>query len=397
MRYRRRSTAQTSRQGTVSAVRIALVVPRGEQPSSGVLTVVAELAGAVARRGHAVELWRLHDWTTERYRPVRERFEETGVLEVGDLSRTRLRRLRGAAARLARERSIDVVHLHGGFNPSNTAVSARLPVPFVFSPHSAYDPVSLRRSRMRKRIYASLFERPMLRRAARVVALTEPEAAAISAFAPGAEIAVIPNGVAPVGDVDRAAFRRELGLTAERPLAVFVGRLDVARKGLDRVVVALAGAPRWTAALVGPDFRDVDALRRQAGGAGVAERLRLVGERAPRDVVAADAAADVFVLLSRWEGLPMALLEALAVGTPALVSPAVEAAVPVGGAGAGWVAADGDAASVLRAIERMSDAERAERRAAAAALASRYDWASVGERFESVYERAIGARDRVGP
>ena len=56
------------------------------------------------------------------------------------------------------------------------------------------------------------------------------------------------------------------------------------------------------------------------------ERVHLVGERHGRRLQESVCAADLFALMSRWEGLPMALLEALSLATPAVVSPAVERA-----------------------------------------------------------------------
>jgi hypothetical protein len=46
-------------------MRIAQDAPRGEQPWSGVLTVMAHLAAALARRGHRVDVWQLHEWLPE--------------------------------------------------------------------------------------------------------------------------------------------------------------------------------------------------------------------------------------------------------------------------------------------------------------------------------------------
>lgn len=93
----------------------------------------------------------------------------------------------------------------------------------------------------------------------------------------------------------------------------------------------------------------------------------------------------------------MVLLEALALGRPALVSGAVEGSVPVAEAGAGWMAGDADLGTVLREITRMGRDELAERGHAALLLSHRYDWDSVAESYEAVYERAEESRPRVTP
>jgi glycosyltransferase involved in cell wall biosynthesis len=373
-----------------SGVRIAHVVPRGEQPWSGVLTVIVHLAAALARRGHHVEVWQLHDWDPARYSEQRTRLAVDGVDEVRVPA---TRRLGHASRSLADRRAVDVVHLHGAFNPSNTAVSRALGRPYVFSPHSGYDPVSLRRSSLRKRAYTLLFERAMLRRAALVVALTGVELEHCRRFGATGPLEVIPNGVAPPpGDLERTRFRAELGLDDDVPLAVFVGRLDVHRKGLDVLVDGFAHARPWHVALVGPAFRDVDQLERRVAELRLTDRVHLLGERHGRPVLEAMASADVFTLLSRWEGLPMSLLEALSVGTPAIVSRAVERVVGVQASGAGWAVEPNQLAGLLRELDHPARREIRSRRTAASALARRFDWEEVAERYERAYGIALAGR-----
>jgi glycosyltransferase involved in cell wall biosynthesis len=378
-----------------TCVRIAQVVPRGEQPWSGVLTVIVHLAAALARRGHDVEVWQLHEWSPATYAEQRRALDAAGVVEVHVRQRRRLGR---SAGMLGEERAIDIVHLHGAFNPSNTAVSSGIRRPYVFSPHSGYDPVSLERSSGRKLIYRWLFERRMLRRAALLVALTDVELEQLRAFGATGPCEVIPNGVEPApGDVDRHVFRRELAIAPGAMLAVFAGRLDIHRKGLDTLVRGIAGAPGWHLALVGPRFREVERLERMITELGVGERVHLVGERHGRRLQESVSSADLFALTSRWEGLPMVLLEALALARPAVVSPAVERVIGIAAAGAGWVADDSGLGSMLRQIQAMGRDELATRGRAALLLSRRYDWNGVAERYEAAYERARGPRQRVAP
>jgi glycosyltransferase involved in cell wall biosynthesis len=367
-------------------VRIAQVVPRGEQPWSGVLTVVVHLSAALARRDHQVEIWQLHEWSPDVYAEQQRQLATSGVSQVPLRARRRLGR---AAEALAEERGIDVVHLHGAFNPSNTAVSRALRRPYIFSPHSGYDPVSLRRRRGRKRLYRVLFERAMLERASLLVALTDVELADLRELGVTAPCTVIPNGIEPApDDLNRQAFRRELGLSRDDLLAMFVGRLDVDRKGIDVLVRGIANAPGWHLALVGPRFRDVDRLERIVAGLGVGRRIHLVGERHGRALQESVGSSDLFALMSRWEGLPMALLEALSLAKPAVVSPTVGRLVDVESAGAGWVADESSLGPLLRRLQGARD-EIARRGRSALLLSREYDWNSVAERYEAAYERAI--------
>ena len=150
------------------------------------------------------------------------------------------------------------------------------------------------------------------------------------AYAGDVVTAVVPNGVAArTSGNGGAAFRTRHEIPADARLALFVGRLDVRHKGLDRLVEASATAPSWQFVLVGPDHRGSRRrLLQMAVDLGVRARLHFIGQLDSAALTDAYAAADL-VLSSRWEGLPMSLLEALAQGIPSLVTPAVDRLVPV--------------------------------------------------------------------
>jgi glycosyltransferase involved in cell wall biosynthesis len=131
--------------------------------------------------------------------------------------------------------------------------------------------------------------------------------------------ATIPNAVSPApAPADRAALQRELGAPTESPLLVAVGRL-VAQKNHALAIEALPAVPGAVLVLVG-DGELRARLHRSAVERGVADRVVFAGTR--RDARAIMGAADVVVLPSRWEGLPLVALEAVAAGRP-LVATAV--------------------------------------------------------------------------
>jgi glycosyltransferase involved in cell wall biosynthesis len=287
--------------------------------------------------------------------------------------------------------SVDVVHLHSVFVPSNTAIARSWPGPIIVSPHGGYDPLSLKRNLLRKRVYSALYEKRMVRRSATMVALTEVEVAQVRAYAEGVVTAVVPNGVAPQPPgTGGKPFRDNLGIPTDARLALFVGRLDVRHKGLDRLVAATAVAPSWRFVLVGPDHRGGERrLQHMAADLGASARLYLVGQREAAALTDAYAAADLFVLPSRWEGLPMSLLEALAQGVPALVTPEVDRLVPVSSSGAGWVSSPSELGPTLEATAKLPPAEWSRHAEAARDLARDYDWDNVAAAYEEVYRAAL--------
>jgi glycosyltransferase involved in cell wall biosynthesis len=370
------------------AMRIAHALPAGAHPYSGVPTVVMQSSAHLAALGHHVEVWALQplsDLERSVYEPA---LRDTGVMLVDASS--------GGPDRMAAllRRRVDLVHLHSVFSPRNSVLAARLRVPYVLSPHGGYSPVCLTRSRLRKAVYALAVERRMVRRAALSVALTHLEVDDLMAFGARPPIPVIRNGVRPPpSDVDPRAFRDELGIDDTTPLLLFVGRLDVFHKGLDRLVDALPAAPRWRAVVVGADVHSGhELISRRAEEHGLQSRITWVGPRHGRRLHEALAAADLFVLPSRWEGLPISLLEALSHGVPALVTPPVEQAVGVAAAGAGWVATPTQLGSVLR---ELSDLDEQRWRAAARAarrLAGSFNWSTIARQYAEVYAACLRNR-----
>jgi glycosyltransferase involved in cell wall biosynthesis len=244
--------------------------------------------------------------------------------------------------------------------------------------------------------YAALFERPMVRSVDVVLALTEVEADHIKSFAGREATDVVPNGVRePAPNPSGTTFRQALGLPRDGKLALFVGRLDVAHKGLDRLVTALKEAPSWRLALVGPDFRENERLlRSMAEREGVSRQILFLGSRRAEELDAAYAAADLFVLASRWEGLPMSLLEALSVGTPALVSREVERLVGVASNGAGWVAAPDEFGQLLERLTDLPSDAWAQRSSAALSMARQFGWDGVAAKCERAYREAVETSER---
>ncbi|HEY9898968.1 MAG TPA: glycosyltransferase [Pantanalinema sp.] len=135
---------------------------------------------------------------------------------------------------------------------------------------------------------------------------------------------VIPNGIDPArfrpDPLARARLRRALGVAEGEPLIGLYGRLTRQKAQaffLRAAAEVLAREPAARFMLVG-DGEDRAALAALASGLGLGGRLLMLGSRS--DVPALLSATDVFVLPSLWEGLPIALLEAMACGVPSIAS-----------------------------------------------------------------------------
>ncbi|MGB2875030.1 MAG: glycosyltransferase [Gaiellaceae bacterium] len=126
-------------------------------------------------------------------------------------------------------------------------------------------------------------------------------------------MATVPNAVGPAPPpADRAELQREWELSPGTRLVLAVGRL-VEQKHHALAIRALADVPDATLVIAGQGPLRAE-LERVAVKAGVADRVVFAGLRP--DARALMGAADAVVLPSRWEGLPLTALEALASGTP---------------------------------------------------------------------------------
>ncbi|UVO50278.1 glycosyltransferase [Sphingomonas sp. SUN019] len=151
--------------------------------------------------------------------------------------------------------------------------------------------------------------------------------------------------------VDRVAAKAALGVTG--PLVVSVGAL-IPRKGHDLVIDAVAGLPGVTLLIAG-EGAEREALEARIARLGLAERVRLLGAVPHGELPALIGGADVMALASSSEGLANAWVEALACGTPVVISDAGGAREVVTGRDAGRIVAREAAAVAAGIAEVLAD------------------------------------------
>jgi glycosyltransferase involved in cell wall biosynthesis len=143
---------------------------------------------------------------------------------------------------------------------------------------------------------------------------------------PHPNVVIIPNGV-KTGDFaqlpPKGTFRQKFNLPADKKLVLFMSRLNV-KKGLDLLLPGfrdyLKTHPDTVLALAGGDDGYQETARQFIEQHRLNDAIRLVGMLTGDDKKAALTDADLFTLPSYSEGFSMAVLEAMASGTPALVS-----------------------------------------------------------------------------
>ena len=236
------------------------------------------------------------------------------------------RPLKQTAHHLAGE-GIDLIHVQTPFaaHYAGTRTARRHGIPVLATYHTHFEEYIAH--------YLPALPRPWLRAAARRIATGQcndldavvvPSRAmhrTLTDYGVTAPLHVLPTGI-PVRHFaggDGAAFRARHGIPAERPVALFVGRVAF-EKSIDFLIIAMAAAVRLRPDLllvIAGEGPALPALRRQAEQAGLDGSIRFVGylDR-ERDLPDCYAAADVFAFASRTETQGLVLLEAMAAGLP---------------------------------------------------------------------------------
>jgi glycosyltransferase involved in cell wall biosynthesis len=352
----------------------------------GPIVAVHGLCKALASRGHAVDVFTTNvDGSETLDVPESTPVEMDGV-RVRYFPSPFRRLYWSPAMRSALDAEVgtyDVVHIHAVFLWTGIAAARaarKAGVPYVISPRGMLVPELIRRkSRIVKTLWLRLAERRGFAHAFAIhftSALEGQEAARIGLPLPSPF--VVPNGidVEPRPDVPR-----------DDATLLFLGRVSW-KKGLDRVIAALPSLPSVRFAIAGNDDEDLTPrLRELAQQHGVTDRVDFLGPvygPAKNELL---ARATLFVLLSTSENFGNAVLEALAMETPAVLSRDVGLAEEVAGAGAGIIGMEGVAA-LLRDRERRREMGRNGRML----VESRFAWPRIAREMEEAYGRIVGGR-----
>ena len=369
---------------------------------------VCDKFGVAGSSIHGVS--RLFSWWFPRYDPARftvslcglkrpepasRRLEEQGI-PVLHLGRGRFDpRILGDLVRLARERRAAILHVHGYAAADFGRLAARrVGAALVLHEHFA-DP--------RMPAYQGLADRLLSRFTDRAIAVSGSTRDFLvrERHVAEARVRLIWNGAplaefAPGPPAAAAAVRRELGIPAEALVVGSISRLSE-QKGhrylLDAAPRVLARRKDVRLLIVG-DGDQMDPLRRQARGLGIAPSVVFAGHRT--DVPALLGALDVFCISSTYEGTPLALFEAMAAGK-AIVSTAVDGCREVLEDGAtGLLVPPRDpealAAALLRTLDDPALRSSLARRAREAS--ARYDIGACVAQMQDLYDEVLAEKAR---
>lgn len=381
-------------------MRVALLVQRRQRRGAEVFA--GQLAGSLERRGCSVCRVFLYPPPEGAEPPllapgdVELEGDATHVFErFPTIHPTLLRRLRRHLGELAP----DVVMANGARSVKYGATARRLDRKegWAFVYRNIGDPADWVRGVV-KRLYYRLWVGPALDAVAAVSRATLE--AVQQVYRPGGAAVVVPHAVdlaALRPQRSRSEVRRELATPQNAPVVVFVGRLAAEKRPdrllrvFSRVLVELPDAALW---IVGDGPRR-GAVERRIATPPLTDAVRLTGER--DDVADLLAAADLLLLTSDSEGVPGVVLEAGALGVPAVATDVggVGECVEDGVTGRLLPAAD-ESGLAAATIDVLTDPEARRRlgKAARRRVRERHDLERVVDTYLAIFRQAVDTRRR---
>ena len=358
------------------------------QRMNGVNKVVYQLASRQHDAGEDVVVWGItkdlsHNYperafTTELYKAYRNPFKIDATLKNSIKSLPKN----------------TIVHIHGGFIPAFFSLSHCLKknkVPFVFTPHGAFNTIALQRSALYKKIYIFFFEKSLLKAATYIHSLGKSEVDGLNLVYPNQKSVLIPYGFDSTG--------MPLTQAANQSFVIgFCGRLDVYTKGLNELVEGFkqfnAEVPASSLWLIG-DSSEKDQLKAYAKSIGLNGQVVFYGAKYGEEKNELLSRCHVFAAPSRNEGLPTAVLEAASMGIPCLVTEATNTGDAIRKYNAGEVIDETKGEEIYKGLKRMHTLLSAPsqleafRKNSIKMVAEEYNWNRILDQFRSMYDKAI--------
>ncbi|PSF38092.1 glycosyl transferase group 1 [Aphanothece hegewaldii CCALA 016] len=308
----------------------------------------------------------------------------------------------GLLSWLAKEaHNYDIAHIHALFSPVSTAaatIARRKNLPYLLRPLGTLDPADLRKKQQLKKIYAALLEKPNLVGAAGIHFTSDQECKISERFGAKTQDFVVPLGVNfPKLLPKKGKISQNLGIKSHVPLIVFMSRIEP-KKGLDLLLPALETllekGINFHFVLAGSNPQDPNyenQIKQQIKSSILSSYTTITGFVEGEVKLGLLQDADLFVLPSYYENFGIAVAEAMAIGTPVVISDQVHIWGAVEKAAAGWVTKCTVADLTQTLQTALQDAEERKKRGEnGKSLAfEQYSWDAIAHQMIAVYQQAI--------
>ena len=284
-----------------------------------------------------------------------------------------------------------VVHLHGGWVPIYASLARFLSknnIPFVHTPHGAYNTIAMQRSGITKKLYFLLFEKFLLKKVNRIHSLGESEVVGLNQLFPNSKSFLLPYGY----EVPNSLTVKKV--PSEKFIVGFVGRLDIYTKGLDLLIDAFtqfSSKMEQTELWIVGDSKERKELERLIEKKQIQKKVILWGSKFGIEKEEIISQMSIFTHPSRNEGIPTAVIEASVLGIPSVVTQATNIAGFIKQYNAGVAIQDENVSELVNGFESLNRIWKTEEMNVISENAKKmvkevFDWNNIVNKLDELYQ-----------
>ena len=295
----------------------------------------------------------------------------------------------------------DLAHIHALFSPVSTAaatIARQQKLPYIMRPLGTLDPADLQKKKQLKQIYGLLLEKPNLAGASGIHFTSQEEAKISERYGTHTPDIVIPLGVnIPESLPPLGKMRQELDIAPEIPIILFMSRIDP-KKGLDLLLPALETlhqeAIKFHFILAGTNPQDPDyenSIAEKIKQSSLNSIITITGFVTGETKLGLLQDADIFVLPSYYENFGIAVAEAMATGTPVVISDRVHIWQEIESAAAGWISSCelSQLTQTLRQVLLHPENWQEKAMNARNLVQNQYSWNAIAKRMIEAYQEIL--------
>lgn len=353
------------------------------------------LSKELARRGHKVTLYTSDLKLSKEYLTIDAEIHAFKTW----LSLAGFQATPGMISRAEEEtRHYNVIHMHNYRTFQNIVMhyyAKRYNVPYVLQAHGSL--TTFFQKEKLKKIFDAIWGYKILRDASKFIAVTQLEIEHYKSMGIDEDkIVVIPNGI-DLSEFDnlpkRGEFKKKYNLGSNQKVILYLGRIHKT-KGLDLLVRAFAGLSESLTdarlVIVGSDDGYLSSLRSLIANLKVDTSILFTGPLYGQEKLEAYVDADVYALPSSYEIFGITILEALACGTPIVMTGACGIADVIDGQ-AGLVVPYDEELLRKALLDILGDDQKRQQFSEKGKLLVRekFNWRNIAEQVEALYEKVL--------
>ena len=291
----------------------------------------------------------------------------------------------------------DVLHVHALFSFCSSFamwLARKRGIPYVAHPIGLLERWPLQQSQLKKRLYLKLLEGNNIRQAGSVHFTAESEKHQALEVFPELKFDIIPLGIHMPTQIRDAAIklRQHYQLDESKPIVLFLSRIHP-KKGLELLLAAMSKNSGTAQLLIAGDGDAdyIDQLKQLVEKHKLQREVRFLGFVRGSEKNLLLQGADLFALTSYSENFGIVVIEALAAGTPVLLTRPVALSAAVEKSKVGYLA-DTDPASVSAALTRaLQDIDKGITYGSQAKeyVERNHHWPTIGKQLSAMYEKVI--------